>query len=492
MKRRYGEVGSRRSEIEQQPPAGRPDAVQRQKILRLRGRSVGWVPPLLLLIGITVADANTSGEFRIISWIVLVPGIAAAICGVWGTGAYAVLSLITYFTVDTSWPHQYQTGLPDFILVAVGGILATLACAVRVRGERRMLHMQDVAETTRRTLLRPLAPGWGGLEHAAVYLAADSEARVGGDFYDIQPGLYGTRVLLGDVQGKGLKAVETAAALLGTFRESAYHESLLRTVAERLEIRMLRHAYYCAALGYDEDDRFATAILVGFPKAAWDGPTRRDSASTSAEGPASPEDGPASSGGPASADGLASSGGPASAEGPASSGGPASAEGPASSGGPASADGLASVEGPVSPGGTVSPGSLDTVEVINFGHEPPLVISPDGIRSLPPGDGLPLGLSELTSHSAPLIVVPLASGETLLLVTDGVTEARDSAGVFFPLRDSVAHALAEDPGIAAPQRLAEFVRDATLRHCGGRLADDTTIFAVRRQMPPTSEVQAAS
>ncbi|MFD3927338.1 PP2C family protein-serine/threonine phosphatase [Streptomyces sp. NPDC058614] len=419
-------MGGRRPGVEQLPPAGRTDPVQRQRILRLRGHSVAWVPPLLLLIGITLADANTSGEFRIISWIVLVPGIAAAICGVWGTGAFAVLSLLTYFAVDTSWPHQYQTGLPDFILVAVGGILATLACAVRVRGEQRMLHMKDVAETTRRTLLRPLAPGWGGLDHAAVYLAADSEARVGGDFYDIQPGLYGTRVLLGDVQGKGLSAVEAAAALLGTFRESAYHEPLLRTVSDRLEIRMLRHVHYCASLGYDDDDRFATAILVGFPRAEWRGPTRRDGSS-----PPEPEP-------------------------------------------------------PVLP---VSPG---TVEVINFGHEPPLVISHGGVRSLPPGDGLPLGLSELTYHPPPLITVPLAPGETLLLVTDGVTEARDSADVFYPLRDSVARAAAEDPDIADPQRLVQFVRDATLRHCGGRLADDTTIFAVRRQLPPPGEVQAPS
>ncbi|MFD9327249.1 PP2C family protein-serine/threonine phosphatase [Streptomyces sp. NPDC060065] len=419
-------MGGRRPVIEQLPPAGRTDPVQRQRILRLRGHSVAWVPPLLLLIGITLADANTSGEFRIISWIVLVPGIAAAICGVWGTGAFAVLSLITYFAVDTSWPHQYQTGLPDFILVAVGGILATLACAVRVRGEQRMLHMKDVAETTRRTLLRPLAPGWGGLDHAAVYLAADSEARVGGDFYDIQPGLYGTRVLLGDVQGKGLGAVEAAAALLGTFRESAYHEPLLRTVSDRLEIRMLRHVHYSATLGYDDDDRFATAILVGFPRAEWRGPTRRDSTS------------------------------------------------------------------PPEPDAPVPPVSPGTVEVINFGHEPPLVISPDGVRSLPPGDGLPLGLSELTYHPPPLITVPLAPGETLLLVTDGVTEARDSAGVFYPLRDSVASAVAEDPDIADPQRLVEFVRDATLLHCRGRLADDTTIFAVRRRQPPPGEVQAPS
>lgn len=144
--------------------------------------------PLLLLIAIGLADWNTSGEFRIITWIVVVPGVAAAICGVWTTAVFACLAVVTYVEIDASWEHQYQTGLPDFILVSVGGVLAVLACAVRVRGERRMLHMMDVAETTRRTVLRPMPPGWGGLDHAAVYLAADSEARVGGDFYDIQPG----------------------------------------------------------------------------------------------------------------------------------------------------------------------------------------------------------------------------------------------------------------------------------------------------------------
>ncbi|WP_330289302.1 PP2C family protein-serine/threonine phosphatase [Streptomyces sp. NBC_00576] len=367
--------------------------------LAVAGRSVGWVPPLVLLIGIAVLDWNTTGEFRIISWIVLVPGIAAALCRVAGTVAFAVLSLATYVFVDGAWPHQYQTGLPDFILVALGGVLAVLACVVRLRGERRMLHMRDVAETTRRTVLRPLPPGWGGLDHAAVYLAADAFARVGGDFYDVQPGPHGTRVLIGDVQGKGLDAVEAAAALLGTFREAGYHEPALATVAERLEVRMLRHVRYRAAMGRDDGDRFATAVLIGFPE------NRGEAAA-----------------------GLA-------------------------------------------------------VEVVNFGHEPSLIVSPDGVRSLPPGDGLPLGLSELARGEggpASVVRVPLADGETLLLVTDGVTEARDADGTFFPLRERVADAVADDPRTADPQRLVAFVRDGTLRHCGGRLADDTTVFAVRR------------
>ncbi|MDN3023584.1 PP2C family protein-serine/threonine phosphatase [Streptomyces sp. S.PB5] len=369
------------------------DVRSRGELLRIRGRSVAWVPPLLLLAGITLIDFNTAGEFRMITWVVLVPGIAAAICGVRGTAVFAVLALLTYLLADTSYPNRYQSGLPDFLLVGIGGVLAVLACAVRVRGERKMLHMRDVADTTRRTVLRPLPSDWAGLEHAAVYLSSDVDARVGGDFYDIQPGPHGTRVLVGDVQGKGLGAVETAAALLGTFREAGYHEPDLRTVADRLETRMLRHRGHIKALGRgDEEHRFATAVLLGFP-----------------------DDVP------------------------------------------------------------------DAVDVIVFGHDPPLIVGPDGVRQLPAGEGLPLGLAELAADGPPPVRrVPLAAAETLLLTTDGVTEARDAEGLFYPLAAEVTDAVAADPRTAEPRRLVDLVRDGTLRHCGGRLADDTTVFAVRR------------
>ncbi|MFJ7151025.1 PP2C family protein-serine/threonine phosphatase [Streptomyces sp. NPDC100445] len=366
---------------------------RQRPLLRLRGRSVAWLPPLLLLVGVVLLDLNTGEDFRIISWIVLVPGIAAAICGVWTTAAYSVLSLVAYVLVDSVWPDQYRAGFANFLLVALGGLLATLAAAVRVRQERQVLHIRDIAETTRRTVLRPLPAHWGGLEHAGVYLAADVDARVGGDFYDIQPGPHGTRLLVGDVQGKGLGAVETAAALLGTFREAGYHEPDLATVAARLETRLKRHRGHCAALGHDEGDRFATAVLIGFP-----------------------EDDP------------------------------------------------------------------DTVELVNFGHEPPLAVGPRGLRELPSGDGVPLGLGDLTGVLPPVHRVPLAADETLLLVTDGVTEARDDDGhgAFYPLADDIGRAVAEDPRRTEPRLLVRRVRDGVLRHSRGRLEDDTTVFAVRR------------
>ncbi|NEB16793.1 MULTISPECIES: PP2C family protein-serine/threonine phosphatase [Streptomyces] len=378
--------------------AGQGDAVSRQELLSVRGRSVAWLFPLLLLVGITAGDITT-GAFEIISWTVLVPGVAAAICGVWGTAVFVVLAVGVYVMADTVWQHRDETGLPGLVLVVLGGLVAVVAAAFRVGGERRMLHMRDIADTTRRTVLRPLPVGFGGLDHAAVYLAADSEARVGGDFYDIQPGPHGTRVLVGDVQGKGLGAVETAAALLGTFREAAYHEPDLATVAERLEVRMVRHREHTAGLGRSDGDRFATAVLIGF-----------------------------------------------------------------------------------------SPGLPDAVDVVVFGHEPPMAVGPGGVRILPVVGGLPLGMAELSpgrpGAAPPVHRLRLAVDETLLLVTDGVTEARDPAGVFYRPAEDIVRAVAADARAAAPARLVSLVREGTLRHCRGRLADDTTVFAVRRTPGP--------
>ncbi|MFD6190290.1 PP2C family protein-serine/threonine phosphatase [Streptomyces sp. NPDC060275] len=374
--------------------AGRGDALSRHELLSVRGHSAAWLFPLLMLVGIAVADVTTN-VFQIIAWTVLVPGVAAAICGVWSTAVFAVLSTAVYMMADLFWKHREETGMAGLLLVVLGGVVAVGVAAVRVGGERRMLHMRDIADTTRRTVLRPLPVGFGGLDHAAVYLAADSEARVGGDFYDIQPGPHGTRVLVGDVQGKGLGAVETAAALLGTFREAGYHEPDLATVAERLEIRMVRHREHTAGLGRADGDRFATTVLIGFP-----------------------------------------------------------------------------------------PGPPDAVDCVVFGHEPPMAVGPRGVRLLPVVGGLPLGMAELAptgrSGTPPVHRLHLAEDETLLLVTDGVTEARDPAGVFYRPADDIALALAADPRSAVPARLVSLVRDGTLRHCRGRVADDTTVFAVRR------------
>ncbi|MFJ4439807.1 PP2C family protein-serine/threonine phosphatase [Streptomyces sp. NPDC088923] len=386
--------------------------------LRLRGHRVAWFVPAALFVLIVALDWNTEGDFRMITWIIVVPGIAAALCGVWATAGFALLSCVAYLLMNLAWSEQYRTGWPNFILVVGGGAVAVASCALRLRAGRYVGHLQDVAETTRSTVLRPLPPHWAGMEQAAIYLPADTTARVGGDFYDIQPSRYGTRVILGDVQGKGLQAVTAASAILGSFREWGYHAPDLAVVAERLETRMRRHQAYSAVMGIAaEEDRFATAALLGFP-------------------PMSGHD----------ADPLDEA---------------------------AQAD----------PAKFPRPTPYE-MEMVDFGHETPLAVSPRGVREIETVPVLPLGLSGLVTTVFAVQRFRVAADETLLLVTDGVTEARDRTGEFFPLVERLGTRVAADARCAEPARLVALVRDEVLRYTGGRLTDDTTILAVRRAGGP--------
>ena len=62
-----------------------------------------------------------------------------------------------------------------------------------------------IAETLQRSLLPDRLPELPGLEVAARYLPAASEAEVGGDWYDVIPIAGGAvGLVIGDVAGKGL------------------------------------------------------------------------------------------------------------------------------------------------------------------------------------------------------------------------------------------------------------------------------------------------
>lgn len=64
-------------------------------------------------------------------------------------------------------------------------------------------------------------------------------------------------MIVGDVRGKGLPAVGTAALVLGVFREAAYDEPDLLDVVCRIERSLARN------LGGDD---FVTAVVAGCPE----------------------------------------------------------------------------------------------------------------------------------------------------------------------------------------------------------------------------------
>ncbi|MEV6532627.1 PP2C family protein-serine/threonine phosphatase [Streptomyces sp. NPDC051639] len=89
------------------------------------------------------------------------------------------------------------------------------------------------------------------------------QARVGGDFYAAADTPHGLRLVLGDVRGKGLRAVGVSAAILGSFYEAAYESTDLSQLAHRLDTTLTR--YNIAVPAEDTPERFATVVIVEFP-----------------------------------------------------------------------------------------------------------------------------------------------------------------------------------------------------------------------------------
>ena len=105
------------------------------------------------------------------------------------------------------------------------------------------------------------------------------------------------------------------------------------------------------------------------------------------------------------------------------------------------------------------------------GHEDPLLLSPDGKANfIRLEGGLPLCVAEFPY---PLETVTLKPGDSLVLVTDGVTEAQDSEGRLYG-RDRIK------AGGADATAIVNGIRDQVRNYEGGMEAtDDLTIMAVR-------------
>jgi len=133
--------------------------------------------------------------------------------------------------------------------------------------EQRLADVTSVAEVVQRALLPPLPDRAGLLGLQAVYLAAAAQARVGGDLYEVAQTPFGIRLIVGDARGKGLDAVETAAGVLGVFREVAHEVYTLAEAARRLDASLARRLSAGQADG-GPGEEFVTAVLAEIDPAA--------------------------------------------------------------------------------------------------------------------------------------------------------------------------------------------------------------------------------
>ncbi|MGW5606223.1 PP2C family protein-serine/threonine phosphatase [Streptomyces sp. NPDC003753] len=109
------------------------------------------------------------------------------------------------------------------------------------------------------------------------------------------------------------------------------------------------------------------------------------------------------------------------------------------------------------------------------GHPPPLLLSPGHVVTVPSvHPAPPMGIGGRPAEYT-LDVFSFEPGDTLLLYTDGVIEARDAHNRFYPLADRVAQWTQ-----AGPETLLHHVRRDLLAHAGGRLDDDAALVALQR------------
>jgi serine phosphatase RsbU (regulator of sigma subunit) len=224
-----------------------------------RNRVAAGMPvlPVLLVSAVVLADLVGGAGMIWLPLLAAGPALAATTNGPRGVLCVGLLATGLGATLGV------RDGVPGSELAAVLSALVAvtlasgLASALRGRRERVLAAVRSVAETAQHALLKPVPATVGPFQTAVRYSAAAAEARIGGDLYALIPTPYGVRLIVGDVRGKGLPAVGTAALVLGVFREAAYDEPDLLAVVDRIERSLARN------LGGDD---FVTAVVAGYPR----------------------------------------------------------------------------------------------------------------------------------------------------------------------------------------------------------------------------------
>ena len=341
----------------------------------------------LMLPALPFAIIAANGVSRVVmgpGWGMLLllavgPAVAAAVGGPLYTLAAGAAALAVGLPFAAGMRPAATHRLAEVAFGAVAGVTAAgvLASRARRRRDRELAQTRLVAEAAQQALLRPVPRQAGPVRVAARYLSACSGARVGGDLYEVATTTDGVRLIVGDAEGKGLPALQSAAAVLGVFRETAYEEDCLAAVVSRIETSLARQ------LG---DEQFVTAILAEV-----------------------------------------------------------------------SADGT-------------------KIELLSCGHPEPLLLGPARPRFIGLDEGsLPLGLGQLADVPRIPVTIAFEPGDALLFYTDGASEARNKAGVFFPLADCAAVRAAPDPA-TLPGRLG----DEVIRHVGHAPDDDMALLVIYR------------
>ncbi|MFE7106495.1 PP2C family protein-serine/threonine phosphatase [Streptomyces sp. NPDC057575] len=337
----------------------------------------------LLTVLVVLLDFRTGKDLHLVPLLVVVP----ALVSVFGT-VRQTMGVATWITVVVVCSRLVAGGtfwdtVSSVAFTVLACFLGVGSCVLRIRHATEIARLRSAAGALQRQILRPLPILTDQVLAHGIYTPIEEDRLVGGDIYEVVESPYGTRAIIGDVQGKGLAAIGVGFAVLGAFREAAIREPDLTGVVDALEDAVARHNAFSAQTG--ETERFVTALVLGF-------------------------------------------------------------------------DGS------------------DRVQAVNCGHLPPRLLDQDVVRVLPlDRTFVPLGMAELGHEARVAEPLDLPAGATLLLCTDGVTEARDPSGAFYPLDARLSRWTQLEPF-----ELLHALHADLEAFSGGVRRDDVAVITLRR------------
>ena len=252
-----------------------PGASPRAAGGRARLRPVVVVVPVCLawVLLLCLAKVGVGTErLVVVPWLALAPLAASLVVGPRATAVVAAASVLAVAGLSGWGSGDLGTGAGE---VRVAGSTALAAFAVvgahvRQRREERIRSVTRVAAVAQTAIQHPVPARVGDLALASRYVSASADALVGGDLFDVVSTADGVRLVVGDVRGKGLPAVHTAAAVLSAFRHSAPLPGTgLDEVARRVEAavapRLGPEDFVTAALCALHPDGRLEVVLCGHP-----------------------------------------------------------------------------------------------------------------------------------------------------------------------------------------------------------------------------------
>jgi phosphoserine phosphatase RsbU/P len=172
---------------------------------------------------------------------VFIAALAAPIRWVVALGAYSLLLVAILGYDGTHWGPGHWL---RFVLVTTGTAVAVLATATRDRYVDALIRTAAVAEVAQLALVRPISEEFDGAEVDVRYVSSAEGALIGGDAYEAQNTPWGVRILIADVCGHGLAAVQTASTIVFAFREAAHRRASLVEVVDAVDESFRRRTTY--------------------------------------------------------------------------------------------------------------------------------------------------------------------------------------------------------------------------------------------------------